>query len=512
MKKFLAVSLTLLLFSCDNSTNSIQVENNVNLVPVPKELTVFNELLLLTRGSALYSNDARVQPYLEIFSSEIRKLTGIIIGISENLTTDSDIVFQIDTSLAKDEYSIEVTDYIDVNAGSYQSLTMAGSTLLQLVTVENGLPAFPVLSIYDKPDSPYRGLMIDLARQWHSMKTIKKIINLAAYYKTNYLHLHFSDYQSYTLPSKAYPKLSTPIRHYTFDQLKDIEEYSQLRGVTIIPEIDIPGHSSPFVLMYPEIFAISDVDENPWIINMGKEQVYEALDIIIGEISEIFTSTPYIHIGGDEAIFHMVTNDPEVQQYMADNQLGDDVHELYRHFLVRMNNIVKSYNKQMCVWEGFRPDGEVEIPKDIIVFEFETNRYLPNLLVEDGYTLVNTSWKPLYVVNSKKWEPETIYKWNVWRWENWFPKAPSFQPIQLDSTSLIIGAEMCAWEQSDNSEIPSLRKRLPVMNERICNVNKVVDYDQFIMMLDATDNKLSLLISDTTQDKLLFNYNFEKEN
>jgi len=128
----------------------------------------------------------------------------------------------------------------------------------------------------------------------------------------------------------------------------------------------------------------------------------------------IFKSTPYFHIGGDEARFTSVMQDPNVINYMKSNDLGNtDVHELYRHFLVRVNEMVKKYGKQTCIWEGFAREGEVEIPKDTIVFEFESLYHLPNELIDDGYTVVNTSWKPLYVVNEKKWEPKTIYDCNM---------------------------------------------------------------------------------------------------
>ncbi|MCE7995777.1 MAG: family 20 glycosylhydrolase [Roseivirga sp.] len=215
-----------------------------------------------------------------------------------------------------------------------------------------------------------------------------------------------------------------------------------------------------------------------------------------------------MHIGGDEAIFHKVGDDPDVKAYMKANDLGEDVHELYRHFLVRMNDIVKSLGKKMAVWEGFRKEGIVPIPKDIIVYEFETNRYLPNDLVADGYTVVNTSWKPLYVVNRKKFAPETIYKWNISRWENWFPRAPSFNPIQVENSSLIIGAQMCAWEQGEKVEFKSLRKRLPVMNERIWNPQEKVRFEVFMKRLEATDARLSQLTGITEQDSVLHGYDY----
>ena len=221
----------------------------------------------------------------------------------------------------------------------------------------------------------------------------------------------------------------------------------------------------------------------------------------------MFRSSPYFHIGGDEAIFYKVEDDPDVIEYMGRHELAN-VHELYRHFIVRINQMVKAHNKQMGVWEGFGREGDVAIPKDILVYEFETNRYLPNRLVEDGYSVVNTSWKPMYVVNQKKWEPETIYNWNPWRWENWFEKAPSFEPIQVAPSPLVVGAQMCAWEQAEEKEIPSLRKRLPALNERIWNTETNPPFDSFRASLNILDEKLSMLIKDDRQDPQLWEYNF----
>ena len=507
----LLTSLIIILASCDNTTQIRTMDVEVAVIPTPKEISIPEQGLILTELSKIYFKDEALKPMLERFRLDLKKLTGLYPELTSRSCMRVDIIFNIDDQLQNDEYKIDISKIIEVSGGNYQALVMAQTTLLQLVFIKDENVCFPVVNIRDKPTAKYRGLMIDLARNWHSIKTIKTLIDLAAFYKTNYLHLHFSDYQSYTLPSKKYPKLSTPDKHYSFFELQKLESYSQSRGITIIPEIDLPGHSSSIVNAYPEIFAISAYEENPWIINMGKEEVYTAIDEIIGEIASVFKATPYIHIGGDEAIFYKSEEDPHVKAYMKKHELGVDIHELYRHFIVRCNDIVKRYDKQMCVWEGFGREGEVEIPKDILVFEYETNRYLPNHLVADGYQIVNTSWKPLYVVNQKKWAPRTIYNWNMWRWENWFDKAPSFVPIQLEKSPLIIGAEMCAWEQAEERELPSLRKRLPVLNERIWNTEEVISYQSFIGQLEQLDLKLSLLLADDRQDELLYDYNFEKE-
>ena len=315
----------------------VDQEVTINIVRRPQNTSVSDQVLLLSSESKVYGKQEALQPLMELFAEEISAITGKGIGLTNDDDSRADIVFELEEELAEEEYKIEVTDVIEVEGGSYAALAMARSTLLQMVFVEDSKLAFPVVTIEDAPDLQYRGLMIDLARNWHTVDNLKKLIDMASFYKNNYVHLHFTDYQSYTLPSRKYPNLSTKDRHYSFEDLEELERYSQLKGITIIPEIDIPGHASSIVQAYPELFGLKDIKENPWTINMGKEEVYTALEEILSELIPIFKSTPYIHIGGDEAIFHKVGDDPEVQAYMKANDLGDDVHELYRQTHLRLN-------------------------------------------------------------------------------------------------------------------------------------------------------------------------------
>ena len=511
MKKFLLLLLVLGTLACDNTTRQIPEARAATILPVPKRVDLQDQTLLLSRESKFYSPDPDMTPLFEVLSYQFGRVSNLEPSIAATEDASADLIFRLDPALEGEAYRIDINDRVEVRGANYTALARAGQVLVQLMGMEKNEGALPVGTIEDRPDVAYRGLMIDLARQWHDLRTLRRLINMAAFYGVNYLHLHFTDYQSYTLPSDYLPKLPTPERHYSKDDIRNLVEYARTRGVTIVPEIDIPGHSSPFVEQYPEIFAIRDTSDNPWIINMGREAAYVALDSIITEAIALFPNSPYFHIGGDEAIFTAVDRDPDVRAYMQANDLGDDVHDLYRHFLVRMNEIVKRNGKQMCVWEGFRPEGTVEIPKDILVFEFETNRYLPQELVRDGYQVVNTSWKPLYVVNKKKWEPAVIYDWNLWNWGNWWPKAPSYEPIQLDETPLVVGAQMCSWEQAGEVEIPSLRKRLPAFVERVWNVEQQIPYDSFEVRMNQLDERLTRLIRDGRQDSLLVGYNWVAE-
>ena len=507
---FLAIAI-LSLSSCDNTTRKVTVNQEPIVLPHPEAISMTGGSIALTRSSRLYSPHEELKPLLELLDSELYKITGNRLGISSKENASADISFIIDSSLVPEEYHLEIDRAVQLTGGSYQALAMAKSTLLQLAQKNDGFLIFPRLEIRDHPDASYRSLMVDVARQWHDVDILMQIIDMAAFYKIKFVQLHLTDDQSFTFPSSSFPKLPSPGRHYERQELEDLVHYAKIRGVVLIPELEVPGHALQFVKSYPDIFGVENSNDDSNVINIGKEEVYIAIDKIIGEIVEIFDNSPYFHIGGDEARLTLLESDPHVKAFMRERDLGHDVHELFRYFIVQMNGIVKKHGKQMCVWEGFEPRGEVNIPNDIIVFEFETNKYLPTHLVDDGYTVVNTSWKPLYVVNHKKWEPKTIYSWNMWRWENWWDQAPSIVPIQLEKTPLVIGAQMCSWEQTQELEIPSLRKRLPAFAERVWNTDEKISFQEFSERLDKTDQILSLLIEDSRQDSLLTNYNFEAD-
>ncbi|RPG65583.1 MAG: hypothetical protein CBC02_006880, partial [Flavobacteriaceae bacterium TMED42] len=516
----------ILIIGCNENPIQISHTPQNKIIPTPKEIKYLSnkKCLKLPKDIKVYSSDASLRPIVTIFVEQLN-LLGHKHQLSFDKTTNANMSIMLDETLKTEEYQINIDQSVILSGGSYKAISSAMSSMLHLIEKKDDHTLFPMVEIKDYPDAPYRGLMIDLARRWHTIETLKKLIDLSAFYKLNYMQLHLTDDQSFTFPSEAYPKLATKGRHYSKGELLDLVDYSKRRGITLIPEIDIPGHSKKFIETYPEIFSpkLKKWGKNMWggdafnnVINIGSEKVYSALDVILDEVIEIFHTSPYIHIGADEATIDNLEGDPLAEAMMKKENLEGNVHELYRHFIVRMNDMVKSKNKTMCIWEGFKREGKVQIPKDIIVFEFESLYNLPNHLVEDGYTLVNTSWVPLYVVGTgieggwipRKWEPKKIYSWNMWQWENFYHKSPaSKKPIQLDKTPLVIGAQMCAWEQTDDGEIPSLRRRVPPFVERIWNTDYKLPYEEFYTNLDKTDNRLSAIINNSEQDSLLVGYN-----
>ena len=514
--------LLLFKFSCNNQ-KSIKYPPEIQIIPSPKELIKNrdNEALELKKTISVFIKGPDSKKFFDLFVNDLKIIFSQNLDIKKSDNKNSDISFNIDNSLGNEEYKIEIDKNVFVTGGSYNAISMAKSSLIQMAKLKGSKTIIlPKSKIFDKPDSSYRGLMIDLSRMWHSLESIRNVIDLASFYKIKYLQLHLSDDQAFVFPTDSFPNLPTPDRPYSKKDFIELVEYAKIRGVIIVPEIDVPGHSRQFIETYPKIFDVDNGIKRSNVINITNEKVYTALDQIIAEVAEVFYNSPFIHMGADEAKLDLYKNVTEVESFMKKNKLGEDIHELYRYFIVRINEIVKKYNKQMLVWEGFRKEGKIKIPKDIIVFEFETLYNHPQNLIEDGYTVVNTSWTPLYAVyggvknkmaQRAVWSPERIYKWNKWRWEHFSKTVPGYNPIQLKETPLVIGGQMCSWEQSGDAEIPVLRKRLPVFSERVWNDKTKKSFEEIFSTIERTDKILSLLINDNRQDSVLIGYNFKKD-
>ena len=514
--------LLLFNFSCNNQ-KSIKYYPEIQIIPSPKQLikNMDNEALELKNTISVFIQGQDSKKFFDLFANDLKIIFSQNLNFKKSDNVDSDISFIIDNSLSNEDYKIEIDKNVIVTGGSYNAISMAKSSLIQMIKLKgNKTIILPKSKIFDMPDSSYRGLMIDLSRMWHSLESIRNVIDLASFYKIKYLQLHLSDDQAFVFPTDSFPNLPTPDRPYTKKDFVELVEYAKIRGVTIVPEIDVPGHSRQFIETYPKIFDVNNGIKKSNVINIANEKVYKALDQIIAEVAEVFYNSPFIHMGADEAKLDFYKNVKEVKSFMNKNKLGDDVHELYRYFIVRINEIVKKYDKQMLVWEGFRKEGNIQIPKDIIVFEFETLYNHPKNLIEDGYTIVNTSWTPLYAVyggvknkmaQRAVWSPERIFKWNKWRWEHFSKSVPGYKPIQLKETPQVIGGQMCSWEQSGEAEIPVLRKRLPVFSERVWNNKPSKSFEEIFSTIERTDKILSLIINDNRQDSILIGYNFRKD-
>ncbi len=275
-----------------------------------------------------------------------------------------------DTSLGEEGYELIITtDSAQLNASCPAGLFYGVQTIRQLLPIRSTDDmSLPAISLRDTPRFEWRGAMLDVARHFFGVEDVKSYIDLISHYKINRLHLHLTDDQGWRIEIKSWPRLtkvggSTQVGggsggFYTQDQFEEIVEYARSRYVTIVPEIDTPGHTNAALASYaelnsseeaPELYTDTQVGFSTLWIN--SETTYKFLDDVIGELAAL-TPTPYIHIGGDEA-----RSTPE---------------EDYKKFIKRIQEIVTSHGKTPVGWNEI---GHAELLPGTIVQQWSGTGY-----------------------------------------------------------------------------------------------------------------------------------------
>ncbi len=417
-----------------------------------------------------------------------------------------------DVNVNENAYELRVSDGgMQIYASANEGILYGLSSALQLASVSGNKLSAPVLHINDYPDKDYRGLMIDLGHTWNSAKSIFKYIDICFLFKIKYLHLHFMDNVVYSLPSKAFPKLAIPGKSYTFEEIAAFCEYAKKRGVVIIPEIELPGHASALVAAYPEIFAntldseleyyrpdLGEKKDGSDVICVGSDKTMAALETIVDEICDMFPDSPYIHIGGDEVNHYVWKACPCCRKYIKDNGLADE-NELYSEFIGRMAKMVLAKGRTPIVWEGFPKESAHHVPKETIVIAWESLYHLAYDLLDEGYKIINASWKPLYIVKriSTKWNPYDIMAWNMYRWENHFDQSEAtLNPVQVTPTDRVLGAQVSVWGTNYEHDVGFIIDNLAALAERTWNEKRRYTDEQFTGCHSKAVTVASKLIAD----------------
>jgi hexosaminidase len=471
-------------------------------IPWPRKLELKTGQMRLS-SARIVASAPSLRGLAEVLAGEIAATRGLKLPVVTGAAKEGDIVLSLDSALAGEAYRIDVDSQAVVAGGNYGAVALGTVSLLQAVSGRDAAAALPKLGLTDSPDKAYRGLMIDVARKYHSIASLKQIVDLCRFYKICYLQLHLSDDQSFMFPTKAFPKVLEKNQiggaPYTLDELNGLVAYADARGVTIIPEFDIPGHSASLNRSDPDFWMIRGTKpyEHHASINFARDEVIHACETLIGEMCQVFKSSPYFHIGGDEADYVYADQNEHFKAAFQKLGLGDKgQHELYRRFLVLMDAAVKKNGKRTIVWEGFgrEPHSKFPIPKDVIVMIYENRFYQPNDLVADGYTVINASWTPLYVMRVLPEYTRKIFDWNVYLFgahTNDFAKT-SWR--QLAPNPLVTGSQICSWEQPQASEIANQRLPLAAMSERAWNNDAGKSWPNFQKRLAETDPLVGALV------------------
>lgn len=469
------------------------------MIPAPKKININDEKVYFSMTYTTVNFDYSVQGALRTMSDYCDR---VFFKSMQRNDEKPGVICVCDETLDKNSYEIIAeNDKINIKAQSVEALGYAFTTLLQAMEKdENGIYVNK-MNVQDCPGCDWRGLMVDLGRLFMPIQKLLNFIDLCWLYKINKIQIHFSDSPQYTLPSDAFPKISKENNSYTKEEIIMMRAYAKQRGVMLVPEIDMPGHSLWLMECYPETFGTT-------LVMCAEEKTFQALFTLIDEVIDLFPDSPYIHLGGDEADIHDWEKCEGCVAYMKEHDIPN-VDALYAHYLKRITDHVTEKGRTPIIWEGFAKEYNYMISKDVIVAEFESLYQLAPELIEGGFKVLNCSWKPLYVIprGDKNCAPEVILKtWDIYRWQNWFEKSPaSKHDIVVPDGSPVIGGQLCNWmdpfQRSFNNELgwnesfALVRERLPAVAENTWNVGIKPDIDAFKEKYAKTDKILDKLIT-----------------
>jgi len=265
-------------------------------------------------------------------------------------------------------------------------------TLLQLLMHNADAYHFPGVHIEDAPRFPWRGLLMDVSRHYMPLDVIKRNLDAMAAFKMNVFHWHLTDDQGFRIECKTFPKLhemGSDGFYYTHEQVREVIQYAADRGIRVMPEFDVPGHATSWVVGHPELASGPGpfvIERNAGVflptLNPIEENTYTFLEAFFAEMSALFTDS-YIHIGGDENSGEQWDSNAEIQAFKKANNLADN-HALQTHFNKRLLKMLEKNGKNMMGWdEILQPD----LPKATVIHSWRGRDYLYNS-AKQGYQTV----------------------------------------------------------------------------------------------------------------------------
>jgi len=306
-------------------------------------------------------------------TEDIEDLTNVII-----LSYSNDI-----TQVREQGYSIEVDEkWVFIQGKDFDGtfnavLTLAQIILLNDVNNEKKRAEIPNVQIWDDPNFLYRGIHLDVGRHFFSVDFIKKYLNIMALYKFNYFHWHLTEDQGWRIEIKAFPKLTeigawrtekNGKRYggfYTQEQIKEVVAYAKSLNITVVPEIEMPGHSRAALAAYPQLSCTGKYQEVPsgWgvyedVYCAGNEETFGFLETVLDEVMELFPSE-YIHIGGDESPKARWETCPKCQARIKADSLENE-HQLQSYFIQRIEKYLNAHGRKLIGWDEILEGGLAE--------------------------------------------------------------------------------------------------------------------------------------------------------
>lgn len=461
------------------------------LIPHPKEMQPGTGTFKINKKTRIIA-DQRGKLAAELLAAELQDRSGIVFSLETTEavtpTQKNFIYFEWRTDLTKDEqYRLEITpNRLGIQAGSVSGFFMAVHTLRQMMPLKGNRIVYPAITINDWPDFHWRGMLWDVGRHFFTKDEVKKYIQLLSYYKINKLHWHLTEDQGWRIEIKKYPKLTEigawrieqdGTRYggfYTQDEIREVVQFAQAHGIEVIPEIEMPGHSTAALAAYPGISCTGGPFEvaNSWgvfddVYCAGKETTFTFLEDVLDEVLALFPSV-FIHIGGDECPKIRWSQCSDCQQRIKTNNLQDEA-ELQSYFIRRIETYLNSKGRRLIGWDeilegGLAPNATVQVWRD---WNYAIEA------IQQGHDVIMSPTSHCYFDAS----PERLTLENVY---SFYPVPPALPDTAIPH---ILGGEFNLWSESifnmDHLDYRVFPRAL-AMAENLWNGKKKAPYPEFL--------------------------------
>jgi len=469
-----------------------------NLMPVPVSLQFgTGQLLIHESFSAALTgpHDEQLQHAAQNFFAVLSRKTGIPLDNKFSDPAKASLVIHTEQpakqvqELGEDEsYSLEVkTSGAQLSAPTGLGAMRGLQTFLQLVRPTADGFAAPVVTIHDKPRFPWRGLMIDVSRHFIPLDVLKRNLDGMAAVKMNVFHWHLSDNQGFRIESKKFPKLyemGSDGHYYSQDEVRSLIAYARDRGIRVVPEFDMPGHSTAWFAGYPELASAPGPYqiERKWgvfdpAMDPTQERTYKFLDEFIGEMAKLFPDR-FFHIGGDEVNGKQWDANPKIQEFKRTHGLKSN-QDLQAYFNKRVQQIVTKHKKIMIGWDEIL---DPDLPKDIVIQSWRGQQSLA-VAARQGYRGLLSYG---YYID---------LMWPAWRHYAVDPMADAAAALSPEESQRILGGEACMWSEYVSPENIDSRiwPRTAAIAERLWSPQEVQDINSMYQRLATMSGELDWL-------------------
>jgi hexosaminidase len=504
-----------------------------DIFPKPVEMTVSEKRFTIDSKTPIGYNTVAAMRIATVFQEKFARASGIELDLKLKGKIQFNINAIANERIGNEGYTLEINDNgITINANHEQGLFYGLQTLLQLLpkeieskTIIKTTWQVKQVKIVDYPRFGWRGLMLDVSRHFFTKAEVKKYIDYLAQYKMNTFHWHLSDDEGWRIEIKALPLLTqvgacraerfgkwgnhtpptkdepkTACGYYTQEDIKEIVQYAAERFVTIVPEIDVPGHSMAAIAAYPELCCTKDSTicvsvgqkfsewyENGTFkmltdntLNPANEKVYEFLDKVFTEVAALFPGK-YIHTGGDECYYGYWEKDPSCIALMQKEQIKT-MHELQGYFLNRVEKIIQAKGKKIIGWDEILEGG---ISNEAVVMSWRGIKGGIEAAKKGNYVVMSPN-DYLYIdliQGDKLSEPDAMaYK------QVRLKKAYQFEPISEDiNPKYVLGGQANLWTE----KVPTFRHAEYMMFPRTLAVADIFwspkgkDWDNFTKRMES---------------------------